>query len=48
MTAPILKVADLDKDFAVSVDASKDGLGGVLTQQEHVICYESQKLKERK
>jgi hypothetical protein len=44
--APILKVADLDKDFTICVDASKEGLGGVLTQEGHVICYESQKLKE--
>ena len=45
-TAPILKVVDQDKDFTVCVDASKEGLGGVLTQEGHVICYESQKLKE--
>jgi hypothetical protein len=45
-SAPILKVADLDKDFIVCVDASKEGLGGVVTQEGHVICYESQKLKE--
>jgi hypothetical protein len=45
-TEPILKVADLDKDFTVYVDAGKEGLGGVLTQEGHVICYESQKLKE--
>ena len=44
--APILKVADLDKDFTVCVDASKEGLGGFLTQEGHMICYESQKLKE--
>jgi hypothetical protein len=31
-TTPILKVADLDKYFTVCVDASKEGLGGVLTQ----------------
>jgi hypothetical protein len=43
---PILKVADPDKDFTVCVDASKEGLGGVLTQEGHVICYESWKLKE--
>ena len=30
-TAPILKVEDPDKDFTVCVDASKEGLGGVLT-----------------
>ena len=32
-TAPILKVPDPDKDFTVCVDASKEGLGGVLTQE---------------
>jgi hypothetical protein len=36
---PILKVADRDKDFTVCVDTSKEGLGGVLTQEGHVICY---------
>jgi hypothetical protein len=46
MTSPILKVADLDKDFTICVDASKEGLDGVLTQEGIVICYESQKLKE--
>ena len=45
-TAPILKVADPDKDFTICVDASKEGLGGVLTQYKHIICYESHKLKE--
>jgi hypothetical protein len=45
-TTPILKVADPDKDFIVCVDASKEGLGGVLTQEGHVIFYESRKLKE--
>ena len=43
---PILNVADLDKDFTICVDASKEGLGGVLTQEGHVICYDSWKLKE--
>jgi hypothetical protein len=45
-TTPILKVEDSDKDFKVCVDVSKEGLGGFLTQEGHVICYESQKLKE--
>jgi len=45
-TAPILRVANPDKDFTVCMDASKEGLGGVLTQDGHVICYESHKLKE--
>jgi hypothetical protein len=43
---PILKVADPDKDFTVYVDVSKEGLGCVLTQEGHIICYESQKLME--
>jgi hypothetical protein len=42
----ILKVEDLDKDFIVCVDATKEGLGGVLTQERHIICYESLKSKE--
>jgi hypothetical protein len=45
-STPILKVADTDKDFTVCVDASKEGLGSVLTQEGHFICYESWKLKE--
>jgi hypothetical protein len=40
-TAPILKVEDPYKDFRVCVDASNEGLSGVLTQEGHVICYES-------
>jgi hypothetical protein len=28
------------------MDLSKEGLGGVLNQEGHVICYESRKLKE--
>jgi hypothetical protein len=45
-TTPILKVAYPDKHFIVCVDASKKGLGGILSQEGHIICYESQKLKE--
>jgi hypothetical protein len=37
---------DPDKDFTICVDASKEGLGGIQTQEGHVICYESRKLKE--
>jgi hypothetical protein len=45
-TAPILKVADPDGDFVMCIDACKERLGGVLTQNGHVICYDSRKLKE--
>ena len=46
MTAPMLQIADPDDDFIVWTDASKGGLGGVLFQYDHMIFYESQKLKE--
>ena len=29
----------------VCTEASKEGLGGVLYQEGHVVCYESRKLK---
>jgi hypothetical protein len=45
-TTPILKVVGPDKDFTVYVNASKEGLGGFLNKEGHVICYESHKLKE--
>jgi hypothetical protein len=45
-TTPILKLADLDKDFVVCTDACREGLGGVLMQENHVIAYESRKLKK--
>ena len=45
-TTPILIIVDPNKDFVVCIDVSKEGLGGVLTQECHVIYYESRKLKE--
>ena len=45
-TTPILWIADPDGDFVVCMDASKEGLGGVLLQNDYVICYELKKLKE--
>ena len=44
-TAPILRIADPNKDFVVCTDACNDGLGVILTQYGHVIAYESRKLK---
>ena len=44
--APVLKVADPLKNYTVCTDASLEGVGGVLTQEGHVVCYESRKLKE--
>ena len=46
ITTPILSVADHDKDFIVCMDARKEGFRGVLSQEGHVIHYESRKLKE--
>jgi hypothetical protein len=47
-TTPILKITDPYKDFVVCTDACIEGLGGVLMQDNHVISYESRKLKEHK
>jgi hypothetical protein len=43
---PILRIVDPTKDFVVCMDACKEGLGGVLSQNGHVVCYKSRKLKE--
>ena len=45
-SAPILKIVDPNEYFFVCTDACKEGLGGVLNQRDHVVCYESKKLKE--
>jgi hypothetical protein len=45
-SAPILRTADPNEDFIVCIDACKEGLGGVLSENGFVICYESRKLKE--
>ena len=45
-SAPILKIADPNEYFVVRTDACKEGLSGVLSQRDHVVCYESRKLKE--
>jgi hypothetical protein len=46
MTTSILKVPDMDKEFLVCTDASKEGLGGVLMQDGRVITYISRKLRK--
>jgi hypothetical protein len=45
-SAPILRVLDMEKDFTVYTDASKQGLGAVLMQDGGVIAYASRKLKQ--
>lgn len=44
-SATILRVPDMDKDFTVCTDASKQGLGAVLMQEGGIIAYASRKLK---
>jgi hypothetical protein len=44
--APMLKIPDPNNEFLVCTDACKEGLGGVLMQERHVIFYESIKLNE--
>jgi hypothetical protein len=46
MTAPILKVPDVDEEFLVCTDASNEGLGGILMQDGRVITYISRKLRK--
>jgi hypothetical protein len=46
ISGPILKVVDPYEDLFVCTYACKEGLGGVLTQNGNVICYESKNLKE--
>jgi hypothetical protein len=45
-SAPILRIVDPEEDFIVCTDACNEGLGGVLSQNGFVICYESRKLKD--
>jgi hypothetical protein len=42
----VLKIVDPNEHFVLCTDACKEGIGGVLTQNGHVIRYESRNLKE--
>jgi hypothetical protein len=41
-----MRIVDPNEDFIVCRDASKEGLGGVLSQNGFVVCYESRKFKD--
>jgi hypothetical protein len=45
-SAPTLRIANPIEDFVVWTDACKAGIDGVLSQNGHVVCYESRKVKE--
>ncbi|WVZ90569.1 hypothetical protein U9M48_036860 [Paspalum notatum var. saurae] len=44
-TTPVLTFPDLQKDFVVYCDASRQGLGCVLMQDNHVVSYASRQLR---
>ncbi|WVZ53510.1 hypothetical protein U9M48_004440 [Paspalum notatum var. saurae] len=44
-TTPVLTLPDLQKDFVVYCDASRQGLGCVLMQDNRVISYASYQLR---
>jgi ribonuclease HI len=46
MAAPVLIMLDLQKNFDVYCDASRQGLGCVLMQEGHVIAYASRQLRK--
>ena len=46
ITAPVLTLPDIHKDFTVFCDASRQGLGCVLMQDGKVVAYASRQLKE--
>jgi hypothetical protein len=45
-SAHVLNIVDPNEIFVVCTNKCKEGLGGVLTQNGHVIGYESKKIKE--
>jgi hypothetical protein len=48
ITAPVLTLPDIKKDFVVYCDASSQGLGCVLMQEGKVVAYASRQLKKHK
>ena len=45
-TAPVLQYPDYKKFFTLTTDASNVGLGAVLSQDEHPVCYISRTLTD--
>jgi hypothetical protein len=45
VSAPVLCLPDIQKDFQVYCDASRQGLGSILMQNGKVVSYASRQLK---
>jgi hypothetical protein len=45
-SASILNIVDPNENFVLYTYACNEGIGGILTENEHVIGYESRELKE--
>jgi hypothetical protein len=45
-TAPVLTMPDMEKPFSIYCDASGQGLGCVLMQDDHVVAYASRQLRK--
>jgi ribonuclease HI len=45
-TTPILVMPDMEKSFSIYCDASGQGLGCVLMQDDHVVAYSSRQLRK--
>lgn len=46
--APIMQLSNFSKIFEVACDASRVGIGGLITQEGHSVAYFSEKLNEIK
>jgi hypothetical protein len=45
-TAPVLTMPDMEKPFSIYCDASGQGLGCALMQDDHVVAYASRQLRK--
>jgi hypothetical protein len=47
-TTPVLTKPDMERPFSIYCDASGQGLGCVLMQDDHVVAYASRQLRKHK